>query len=272
MENVNSTEILSTPGPEQSHDEIMAYWTEEREANAIPMELPGRKEKPQCILSYGTAVKNRNDYPYNAIGKMYFTNNDKDYHCTAWVPAAVRNHGFVTAAHCVFSPTTKKWSTNIRVTLGYATVSCVSGFCDKRWVENTALSRDIATLKPAQHFVTSGGLMFMINRTITENQTRCNAIGYPDSPHQGSGIRLWENSTKVTKVLDGAWGDDSQILVKPEGLCSGASGGPWVISIGRQQFAVAVTSQLDRKHNQKGAYIASDFFPKLLREAGIVTA
>jgi len=134
---------MSSPGSDP--DEILEYWTEERRANARPVDPPrgdparggGATDEiegsaiaveadtdasvgpgdapgpagPGSALVVGTVpVPNPAAYPHRTVGKLFYQAGGEDVVASA---AVVNASGILTAAHCVWSWNTRQWSTNV---------------------------------------------------------------------------------------------------------------------------------------------------------------
>lgn len=118
----NESIVFDNDGMIQAKD----YWSYERIKNAIPIEIS--IPKPDGLIVdediVNSEVKNAdiNVSPYNAGGKLFFTQGGKNYVGSAEFCAD--KNLILTAAHCVRDMDTGDWSENIVFDWGYNSSRC----------------------------------------------------------------------------------------------------------------------------------------------------
>jgi V8-like Glu-specific endopeptidase len=179
-------------------------------------------------------VGNYSQYPFSAVGKVFFTQYGRNYVCSA---AIVKDRSIWTAGHCVHAGNNRSdgWSTNVVFVPQYRDGSAPLGQCavsnlttSSDWYRNgnpNGLDNDYAGGQISCNVVgTTGKLGFAYNQSYTQNY---NAVGYPaGSPFDGgnmiscpSGLARYGFGSPTTYgiVCD---------------MTGGSSGGPYIINNG----------------------------------------
>lgn len=119
--------ILAT---QATAEETPQYWTPEQDTAAelerdlgpelVDAEALAAGQYPYAFSRYNVVTNlyssaNRK-FPYTAIGKLFFTMFGVNYVCSASV---IRPHVLLTARHCIYDYTSKKWATNVVFYPGY---------------------------------------------------------------------------------------------------------------------------------------------------------
>jgi V8-like Glu-specific endopeptidase len=237
----------------QDDEEVLAYWTPERRASAIPRALsrdiehrPNR-EMPEADTEPGlqlhpewpetdwlpqvgpttNTVNNIQAAPYRSVGKVFFRWNGGDYSGSAWKLAG---SGLATAGHNVYDR--GAWSTSLVFYLRY-----IDGNSDgiytsgalaslRGWVEQNNPDYDLAACR-TRVAIDPGGtapLPIAWNFPLSDLYT---AIGYPGQAIPGypfNGQRMWQSAGSPVF-------DDPNPVIAHINLTKGASGGPWLATI-----------------------------------------
>lgn len=238
----------------ETREEIQAYWTPERMAQARPTPPPFSRgqEPPQpatrpastsmALYTLPVPYKRLTDYPFQSIGKLFFTVNGEDREGSA---AVVAENGLITAAHNLYDHESDSWSEKIWFSPAYYKQTSQYGFwdCDKYFVLHeweTAdkysfiLGYDVGfiRLKPGGKDVRAIGkvvklLPLLVDMTLAPSKDiRWDAVGYPGvPPPDGSpdfdGEEMWVCAGNFKKMF-------SNIVDKEGNFTYGSSGGPWL--------------------------------------------
>jgi len=228
------------------------YWTLERMASAIPRDyileesndtkiitMQSRNLGAPCSANFNriTTASIYTTYPYNAVGKIFFTMSRTNYVCSGSIAAG---RTIWTAGHCVYDEVDRAFATNLIFVPGYyngvepygrftATSLCTT----TEWTRGVfgydyAVARFGANLPSAIK-----PLELAVNLNV--NNITYKSFGYPaGSPFNG----YWENTCE-----SGVCARDNG--VKPPTLSiacdstGGSSGGPW---ISESRFFVGLNS------------------------------
>ncbi len=239
------------------------YWTKERLSKAIPIgiELPGNdEEKKREGVESGTIKKaDVNSSPYNAGGKLFFTNDGKDYVASAQF--CEDSNLLLTAAHCIKDAKTGKWSENIVFKRGY---NC-SLYSQKVAIKACAIRQEWLSGSYGADFAFAvtkeKSEVQVLKSKINVNQSDyCLSFGYPGNFHSGEKMGYIETSLRS---------HTHNILCMPGNIMSnGCSGGAWLIKENNEFYVVSVNS-FSYKNNVNDEYGPrfSDTFVSLLEYA-----
>jgi len=198
-------------------------------------------------------------WPFITIGKLFFTQNNGSYVCSASsIASSSASHAIITAGHCI-NDGKGHWSTNMVFVPAYNNGNAPYGqwtiiYATERaftaWVSGANLARDVAGAKVDNNdgvtlAQTVGWLGF------AWNQSRNNAwwqIGYPQaSPFTGA----WMIACQAFYAYDSPFGTSP----KPMGVgcdqTGGTSGGPWVLKIGSGNYVNGVQSHRRTGYNKE---------------------
>eukprot|EP01120_Amphizonella_sp_Union-15-10_P008872 TRINITY_DN327_c0_g1_i1.p1 TRINITY_DN327_c0_g1~~TRINITY_DN327_c0_g1_i1.p1 ORF type:complete len:299 (-),score=59.75 TRINITY_DN327_c0_g1_i1:75-971(-) len=229
----------------QTHEEILAYWTPERKASAIPKVLLRDPITGQLVNNTGlyvpppegTAAVPVGDYvknPYAQVGKVFFRDPSTrtNYVCSG---SAVGGNVVLTAGHCVAEGDGKVWFDNWIFEPQYYNGPAKGSFTERTkvtfpaWFNKGDIGREVAfvtvnSLEGRTLEQNVGKLGFIYNiRTSTDYWA---AIGYP-VPTYGGKVMI-NTYIKQTKT-------DNTVTPATRGIVSamggGCSGGPWVYAI-----------------------------------------
>lgn len=258
-------------------EEIQAYWTEERQAAAQPFPTPGEErladenrprpataEEPDTLTYKTTLVPKEKltDYPYQSIGRLFYTLDGKDLRASASV---VDDNGLITAAHNLYDRKTKTWADTILFCPAYT-----KGQENAKYGSWTG--RDIAVPKgwmegqdPDAHDVGfiklhPGGLAHKPIGTIVRplpllvgmvpviSETVWFAVGYPRGTREGTtfdGNNMWQCEGDCRDIVQKERGVISTVS-KSGNFTQGSSGGPWLYYTGTDTYQVnGVGSTID---------------------------
>jgi V8-like Glu-specific endopeptidase len=231
----------------KTHEEMLAYWTPERRANAIPKPLPIRKKKqkksrgeetdpkvishpqaptelflPEALQSVGMEAHKVSDptvFPYRAVGKIFFTQNGSDYVGSA---SSTGDHVLLTAAHCVYD--NGGWSSWLHFFPYYPYVFAPNYWPSKMmiynaWKKNRDFDYDYAMMSVDANMTPSiGHLGLLVNAGLTGQTWK--AIGYPAvKPFPGD--RMYYANGAFVQT-------EEQVCMNHNDMTGGCSGGPWL--------------------------------------------
>ncbi len=201
--------------------------------------------------------------PNRQVGKLYFDVDPsaaRDWrHCTATVINSENKSLLLTAGHCVFSPGTRQWNTDLWFYPGYENgknlgawpvrqiATTNNWFNRQAWADDMAIalvSRDSAGGAIANRL---GGHGIAFNGNVNVTRT---AFGYPvtDPRFPGftaSGEDLYYCQGVDTYYSSGAYTGQMSL---PCRMTGGASGGPWLSNV-RSDWLGTVTSVNSNKTN-----------------------
>lgn len=270
------TQSKKSPGiPFTSQDsddtgDATGYWTKERMQNAIPLDkIKGSDEEQKTILKEEskdslTEKPNNLSDPVapedNGIklpkaivpattGKLFFTDGEENYVCSA---SAVNNDNknlVMTAAHCIHGGEEGDWYFDIVFAPAYYNGSTPYGVWNWKesrtfssWIENSDYSHDQAffTVYPKNGFnlvnvVGGNGL----STGYGPNQPNVRVIGWPSEfPYDGETPYHCEGPS----TRDGMFSSDAKVNCE---MNRGSSGGPWFREMVTENvgYIFAVTSR-----------------------------
>lgn len=251
--------LYHTHASQRTAEEILAYWTPERQAAAQPFLLPGEgrladenRLRPAAsedagTLTYKTSLVPKGkitNSPYQSIGKLFFTLDKKDQQASASV---VDDNGLITGAHCLYSYETKTWADSILFCPAYTEGHENSKYgswtardiaVPRGWIEG--LDRDAHDVgfiklhpgglarKPIGTIVSKLPLLVGIVPVLGE--TVWLAVGYPRPPRGGTifdGINMWQCEGACRDIVEKERGVYSTVS-KSGNFTQGSSGGPWL--------------------------------------------
>lgn len=229
----------------QDLDEVHAYWTPERMANAIPMDVirvndslverqePFEKPKVDPVgapILGGTHFLDIADYgtsPYKVIGKVFFSIGALNYVCSG---SSIGNEVVILAGHCVTGG--QVFYTNFLFVPNFINGAAPFGFyagvtlsvMSAYYFDNNNLGRDVAAAKVQPGLVAAVGSL-----PVTYNVPRGSlqfASGYPVPVYGGQRIVYTYNFATL---------NDGNFSPNPIGFTSlmqgGSSGGPWILGV-----------------------------------------
>ena len=199
----------------------------------------------------GTITTPYSMWPFITIGKLFFTQNNGSWVCSASsIASGTTSHAIITAGHCI-NDGKGHWSSNMVFVPAYNNGAAPYGqwlviFATERaftaWVSGANLARDVAGAKVSNN---SDGIT--LAQTVgwlgfAWNQSRVNAwwqIGYPQAaPFTGA----WMIACQASYAYDSPFGTSP----KPMGVgcdqTGGTSGGPWVLGMGGGNYVNGVQS------------------------------
>ncbi len=201
--------------------------------------------------------------PNRQVGKLYFDADPSaatDWrHCTATVINSENKSLLLTAGHCVFSPGTRQWYTNLWFYPGYENGKHLGAWpvrqvaTTNNWFNRLAWADDMAIALVSRD--SSGGAIanrlgghgIAFNGNVNATRT---AFGYPvtDPRFPGftaSGEDLYYCQGVDTYYPSGAYTGQMSL---PCRMTGGASGGPWLSNV-RSDWLGTVTSVNSNKTN-----------------------
>jgi V8-like Glu-specific endopeptidase len=190
-------------------------------------------------------------WPFVTIGKLFFTQNDGSWVCSASsIASSSASHAIITAGHCI-NDGAGHWSSNMVFVPAYNNGAAPYGqwtiiYSTERaftsWISGADLARDIAGAK-----VNNNDSGHTLAQTVgwlgfAWNFSRVNAwwqIGYPQAaPFTGK----WMIACQASYAYDSPFGTTP----KPMGVgcdqTGGTSGGPWVLGMGGGDYVNGVQS------------------------------
>lgn len=184
-----------------------------------------------------TQVPKPETYPYRTIGKLFLRRTDIPYNGTAVV---VNKTGLMTAAHNLYNPTTKTWSTNMAFYPAYSdgygpfdawVFQPSDCYVSQQWYMNGDYAYDLAFVRTGLggrygQLIgdVTGWLGLQINQKLDERTFWYNT-GYPSEAIPGynfDGEKMWE-------CLGPFMGWSGYRISKGDNLSRGASGSPWLM-------------------------------------------
>jgi len=245
----------------QTADEVLAYWTEERMRDAIPLPPPdvawdpdrhpeqltpdGRPVRQPVLIppglptppevpgvplpqQTGTPVPNPGGWPYSAIGKLFMTMNGQNYVGSGFSVSGSTSV-FMTAGHCVYDQGSGQWATNVMIALSYTPTSPGAQFAAVTlvtlvgWINKQGRAYDIgAGVVNGNMFNGRGNMGLLFNQAA--NTGPWTAVGYPAAaPYPGNAMYQTVGS------YIGA-GDPGTIGMNNNDMGGGSSGGPWIVN------------------------------------------
>jgi hypothetical protein len=240
------------------NDNAKGFWTKERMANAVPIELVVDektgvgKVQPAAGKTAGsskgspsTTILSTTDWPdgaqiaQTAVGKVFFTVGLSTYVCSgALVQDGKPDRAIVlTAGHCAWDQASGSFVTNWMFIPNYdqfpngtqwiaAALFVRDEFASQTSFNTTALLNDwaFAVLKPiAANLPDSNSNAYPYSESGFSNGSTSFAFGYPAAkPYDGLSLK-YAGATIFTDpgTSNGTWGMNSN-------MTGGASGGPWL--------------------------------------------
>jgi len=267
---------------------IVDYWTPERMASAEPMnpitvneyDIPlfndrQKTDGAEKILTPSAPLPGTRNRPATA-GKVYFVMNGRNYLCSGSCVNAQNRDTVLTAGHCVYDATAKKWATNWIFVPQYSLGSRPFGTFTWRkmatkngWMNGGQWDHDVGlvvmnTNDKGQHIQdVTGGLGITIN---APRQGATHSFGYPMNINSGETMSTCSGTPSSPTYVAGFTG--LQITC---GMTGGCSGGPWVQQYNTNTFSgqqVSVNSFIitNRPNNLYGPYFTNDNIGTLYNE------
>jgi V8-like Glu-specific endopeptidase len=227
-------------------------------------------------------------YPYIAVGKLFFTIGASNYVCSASV---IRPHLLLTARHCIFDYPTGTWATNVVFYPGYYAGSNadLGGAWVARvlytWVSNAAASQyDIGFVQLFNSARTACGTGTTIENVTgylgysyggSYEKKQFNAFGYPaGAPFNGNVLVESQSATGALNVLG-----EGNTVEAGNDMTGGSSGGPWLTNfrpgvVGAFNYANGVNSYkwISPNHSQamnSPQFQAANFYNLLVGAMGL---
>jgi len=214
------------------------YWTTERMLSAIPRdyilnntnivrawELGAPTACTGGTFRRHTTASTYTTFPFNAVGKIFFTMSGSNYVCSG----SVGNDRTVwTAGHCTYDEVGRRFATNLVFVPGYYNgVEPYGRFTARSLCTTAAWQRgdfayDYAVARFASNLPNNGHLTLVYN--LDPARTTYTSYGYPaGSPFNG----YWDNT-----CLSASCGRDPNSRPNPVSIScdstGGSSGGPWI--------------------------------------------
>jgi len=187
------------------------------------------------------------NYPFRAIGKLFFTQNNVNYVCSASVTGL---YGIMTAGHCVHAGNNKKtgWSTNVVFVPAYIDGQAPYGQWTCKtlrtftvWYKSSDLARDWGVCKTnTNDGVNIGSMVGYLGYTwnYARNQDWW-LLGYPAAaPFNGARMQACTAGYAYNSPF-GTTPDPMGVGCDQTG---GTSGGPWIRSFGTGYYVGGVNS------------------------------
>lgn len=200
------------------------------------------KGKPDNAIQSASQVSaNYTQYPFSAVGKVFFTKGENNWFaCSAAVIASENRSVVWTAGHCVAEQGAENWYDRWIFVPAYKDGNAPLGQWSARrkatitaWYSNGNRNYDLAAVVVEQRDnqnITSvtGSLGWMFNGQRNQDWRE---LGYPGSGSLFNGQRMWQCSAPYAGA-DGV-GSNSGPRTSAITNCDmtgGSSGGPWVVS------------------------------------------
>lgn len=258
---MNSDDFPYSPNSVNNKEE----WTDERRNKAIPVPPPTKERLPEETTEpeatpppapaptkiTGSAY---GGWPYNGIGKIFFSSNGQDYVASGWMSAFSNPAGrmpiIMTAAHVLWDLSSKSWSTNVHIIIGYGGPSPVTVWptglqVTSKWQQQpdypAGIPYDFASCYVNRADWTGQVLPMQWSQPLIDSSQH--AIGYPAEPNQGypfDGGSQWDQSGDMYSSTAPVGGDGE--LDMASWLSPGASGGPWIGWSGGARWVQALQS------------------------------
>jgi len=255
-------------GPEQPDpEEVLKYWTPERmrDAKPEPMRLvPGPEQaeasKTRSLAAVTTTrVRDLHTYPYNAVGRLYYSRGANTWSCTATI---IASNIILTAAHCMYDQNTKKWASNINFVPSYAPGSSADTFAavgppiiPKIWEDGGGHQFDYAMVRvQGDMLVKYQKLVLAVGRV--PDTTPYHSIGYPRRAIPGydfDGEHMWECVGASSGLKQG-------LLTMENNMTEGCSGGPWLSESDAGQTVRSVFGLNSAIDLDRSATVVSPYF------------
>lgn len=264
------------------HSKIAAYWTEERMANAIPIEIPKNFELPKPIHweqdgpltimesvgperhfplhpdgsdqkiaanTYTTTLVPTSNYttaPWQNVGKLYMVFGGKNYVGSAWVIAG-SNSGIFTAGHCVYDNGTgggngAGWASSVMFKPRYNNGNSLG-----TWY--------MSTLFTLQGWADKSGYQYDLGCCLATSQIAPTTGGLGwianGAPNLGPYTAIGYPATPVSGYnfngqamwqSVGNYINGSSIIQMYNNMTGGCSGGPWSVTMNGVVYANGVNS------------------------------
>lgn len=267
----------SIANTKKAHKAILDYWTEEKMANAIPLEIPVIKKKkapkrwkqsgkltimetvaPKLQTPFFNDIENAsaaaNTYtttqvptsnftkaPWQFVGKLYMTFNGKNYVGSAWSIAGSTS-GIFTAGHCLYDQKTNSWASQVIFKARYNDGSY-------------AASWPMTELYTLQGWIDKKGHEYdlacaLANSPVSPvigglgwmanaspNQGPYTGIGYPAEPISGYNFDGQNMWQSIGNYISG-----STVIQMYNNMTGGCSGGPWSVTKNNIPYANGINS------------------------------
>ncbi len=276
-------------------EEILAYWTPERMAQARPVPPPsprGQKHpasekhpspverpasaepfEPGTLANYMTGrvpLGNLYDYPYQSVGKLFFTviTEDREKEDREASAAVVAENGLITAAHNLYDHELYAWAENIWFSPAYRKGDSKYGawtynntFVIEEWEHSddyeVILGYDVGfiTLMPGGRTGDErigkvvGQLPLLVDMNLDpDKKIRWEALGYPgvpppDKSHAFDGEEMWVCYGDFEEERD-------NIVYKGGDFTYGSSGGPWLYQREKGSYSINGIESTGTKTNE----------------------
>lgn len=268
-------EVVSSANAEDQAA-ISAYWTDDRMAQAQPLEpqisevellaalapevwsqsgnltvMESQAPDGQSIQDHPaiqgasntfktTRVQDRDDLPYSTVGKMFMTFDGADFVGTGWV---VAEKAVFSAGHCVFDGDRGGWADNILFVPQYDNGSAPVGRWTsvnihslKGWTEKGDYRYDMAAFETNTLIRPKTGSLGWM-ANFPPNQGPYKSIGYPARPVPGYNF----NGAHMWQSIGGYITGNNPIQMH-NNMTPGCSGGPWVVSKSQNVYANGLNS------------------------------
>ncbi|WP_199035385.1 trypsin-like serine peptidase [Glycomyces salinus] len=243
-------DLASPTGPAVgAQKDLDAYWTDERIADTVPLDLAQPKSAPDPVTDFDPGmvreiapsmpdggVDTQVDHSY-ATGRMFFNQDGGSYSCSASAVSSGNQSVVLTAGHCLHAGngSASSWSTNVIFIPGYNNGNRPRGTWNgiyatenvfSSWYSSGNLQRDV-------------GMYLVSPNSSGQNLTQVTG-GHGLSTGQGYGHELhvigYPQNHDNNQIQWHCWGDVSRAgLFNPQVRLDcdfnfGASGGPWLMN------------------------------------------
>ena len=215
----------------ESENSILAYWSEDRMKNAIPIDMSEEECERESSLSIEKADIDK--MPFKVGGKLFFSKDGKDRCGSAQYCADKKL--ILTAAHCVRSKETGNWAENIVFCRGYRSgdykdkVLVHSAATKIYWIQDEKKWQWDYGFCVTREACDCGVLNYRTFTPETMESGNATAFGYPSNYYNGKNMvyvkenyQKYENECNVLRMIGntmsngcsgGAWTDDENNVI-----------------------------------------------------------
>lgn len=207
----------------------VAYWTERLMASATPLDardarLAQRSGAPDAIPAAGLTGGSR------VVGALFFGSGTGRHYCTASVVGSSKRNLLITAAHCLYSPSSRTWNSHLvfvpKYSHGrrpYGTWPVWLMVADQRWIDHGDPDADVAfaavqVMDGRRIADVVGANELLINMGYSNRVT---VFGYPSKANN-------PNDRPIRCTAPTYRQAERQLRFDCGGFTGGTSGSPWI--------------------------------------------
>lgn len=174
----------------------------------IPVPWSGNATlRKEAVIGHDTRQLCGRAFPFSAIGRLTYSINGFHTHCTG---ALIRSNLVLTASHCVWSTSSRKFVSGDLFVPGQNVVrnASVMPFGSSRWEHITITQAfydshgwlgDVAVIKLSEHIDAASGTLGVADACVGK-ELAMHVAGYPEDQTRGS---CWQSSCDVDKTCGG---------------------------------------------------------------------